>query len=141
MVIEFGRNSICVETLDKKRKRLSLPRIKFRFRVAYGQSYTMIRLQYPLKLGKTIRNITNNNDNNHDIAYAFTVHKVQGQSVQKLLFDLRESVFSHGGLYVALSRVRKFSNIAFVINAENVNEDENCIMVKNIVFKEVLNNL
>jgi len=124
VVIEFGRNSICVETLDKKRKRLSLPRIKFRFRVAYGQSYTMIRLQYPLKL-----------------AYAFTVHKVQGQTVQKLLFDLRESVFSHGGLYVALSRVRKFSNIAFVINAENVNEDENCIMVKNIVFKEVLNNL
>jgi len=51
VVIEFGRNSICVETLDKKRKRLSLPRIKFRFRVAYGQSYTMIRLQYPLKLG------------------------------------------------------------------------------------------
>jgi hypothetical protein len=57
VVIEFGRNSICVETLDKKRKRLSLPRIKFKFRVAYGQSYTMIRLQYPLKLGKKVLQI------------------------------------------------------------------------------------
>ena len=104
----------------------------------------MIRLQYPLKLGKkflkhyTLISVITFH---HNIAYAFTVHKVQGQTVQKLLFDLRESVFSHGGLYVALSRVRKFSNIAFVINAENVAEDESCIKVKNIVFEEVLKNL
>jgi hypothetical protein len=51
IIIEFGKNSICVETIDNKRKQLTLPRIKFRFRVAYGQSYTMIRLQFPLKLG------------------------------------------------------------------------------------------
>ena len=52
VVIEsFGKNSICVRTLDHKKKSLSLPRIKFKFRVAYGKSFTMIRLQYPLKLG------------------------------------------------------------------------------------------
>lgn len=52
VIIEsFGKNSITVRTLDKKQKSLALPRIKFRFRVAYGQSYTMIRMQYPLKLG------------------------------------------------------------------------------------------
>jgi len=52
VVIEsFGKNSICVRTLDHKQKSLCLPRIKFRFRVAYGQSFTMIRSQYPVKLG------------------------------------------------------------------------------------------
>ena len=72
VIIEFGKNSICVETLDKKRKKLTLPRIKFRFRVAYGQSYTMIRLQYPLKLGmitlKTIYNNNHSNNNNYNIS-------------------------------------------------------------------------
>ena len=52
VIIEsFGKNSINVRTLDKKQRNLSLPRIKFRFRVAYGQSYTILRVQYPLKLG------------------------------------------------------------------------------------------
>jgi hypothetical protein len=47
----FGKNSITVKTLDKKQISLTLPRIKFKFRAAYGQSYSMIRSQYPLKLG------------------------------------------------------------------------------------------
>jgi len=144
VIIEFAKNSICVETIDNKRKRLSLPRIKFRFRVAYGQSYTMIRLQFPLKLGNKCiyfnDKVLSHNNNITHIAYAFTVHKVQGQTVQKLLFDARESVFSHGGLYVALSRVRKFSNIGFIVNSENVADDNSFIKLKNIVFQEVLKN-
>ena len=48
---KFGKNSITVRTVDKKRITLTLPRIKFKFRAAYGQSYAMIRTQYPLKLG------------------------------------------------------------------------------------------
>lgn len=81
----------------------------------------MIRHQYPIKL-----------------AYAFTVHKTQGQTLDKVLFDVRESVFSHGAMYVALSRVRKFSNVAFIINEENVSNDESHILLKNIVYKEIL---
>ena len=50
-IVNFGKNSITVKTLDKKQVSLSLPRIKFKFRAAYGQSYSMIRSQYPLKLG------------------------------------------------------------------------------------------
>jgi len=67
------------------------------------------------------------------------VHKVQGQTINKLLFDARENIFSHGGLYVALSRVRKFSNIAFVINEESVGTNEDYILLKNIVYKEIFN--
>ena len=61
---------------------------------------------------------------------------MQGQTIDKLLFDVRESVFSHGGLYVALSRVRKFSNIAFILNKEN-ETDDGYILLKNIVYKEI----
>ena len=38
---------------------------------------------------------------NNILAYAFTVHKVQGQTINKLLFDIRESVFTHGGLIIS----------------------------------------
>ena len=54
------------------------------------------------------------------------------------MFDVRESVFSHGALYVGLSRVRKFSNIAFVANKEGVDESDGSLLLKNIVFEEIL---
>ena len=37
------------------------------------------------------------------------------------------------------SSVRKFSNIAFVINEENVAEDGTYIKLKNIVYREIFN--
>ena len=51
IIVGFTKNSITVRTLDKKCKTLSLPRIKFRFRAAYGESYKIVRIQFPLKLG------------------------------------------------------------------------------------------
>jgi ATP-dependent exoDNAse (exonuclease V) alpha subunit len=94
----------------------------------------MIRLQFPLKLGNKCiyfnDKVLSHNNNITHIAYAFTVHKVQGQTVQKLLFDARESVFSHGGLYVALSRVTNSNNI-FVSAFSN--------KIRNIVFTEIFN--
>ena len=37
------------------------------------------------------------------LAFAMTINKSQGQSVQNVGLDLKTSVFSHGQLYVALS--------------------------------------
>lgn len=45
------------------------------------------RLQFPIRL-----------------AYAMTINKAQGQTVQHVGLDLRTPVFSYGQLYVALSR-------------------------------------
>ena len=58
VVVKLFSNSICVRTLDDKCKELTLPRIKFRFRVAYGKSFVMIRNQFPLKLGNSFIIIT-----------------------------------------------------------------------------------
>ena len=53
VVVKFFNRSICVRTLDAKSMELTLPKVKLRFRVAYGKSFVMIRSQFPLKLGNT----------------------------------------------------------------------------------------
>jgi len=95
-----------------------LPRIHFRF-VMPGTSFEMIRTQFPLKL-----------------AYAFTVHKAQGQELQRVLLDTTTPVFAHGQLYVALSRVRTRGGIGAFVNPEQVTET--VVPCTNIVFEELI---
>ena len=45
------------------------------------------------------------------LAYAMTINKSQGQTLQRVALDLREPCFAHGQLYVALGRVPDPSRI------------------------------
>jgi len=63
--------------------------------------------------------------------FAMTVNKSQGQSLETVGVDLRSSAFSHGQLYVALSRVTDVRRLT-VLLAENRTTTEN------IVYPEVL---
>ncbi|KAK6026600.1 hypothetical protein OSTOST_07419 [Ostertagia ostertagi] len=63
------------------------------------------------------------------VAFAMTINKAQGQSFNKVGVFLPEPVFSHGQLYVALSRARTPHGI-------KVKSPSN--KLKNIVFSEVL---
>lgn len=67
------------------------------------------------------------------LAFAMTINKAQGQSVKHVGIDLRTPVFSHGQLYVALSRATSPHNIKVVLPAES---SEPTTM--NIVYPEVL---
>jgi hypothetical protein len=70
------------------------------------------------------------------LAFAMTINKSQGQSVKHVGLDLRSAVFSHGQLYVALSRCTSANRIKVLL-------PENCEnrRTPNFVYKEVLNGL
>lgn len=66
------------------------------------------------------------------LAFAMTINKSQGQSVKFVGIDLRTPVFTHGQLYVALSRCTTFNRITILLPSE---QDTS---TTNIVYPEVL---
>jgi len=67
------------------------------------------------------------------LAFAMTINKAQGQTLERVGIDLRKEVFGHGQLYVALSRARSWNMIR--IKIDNSNSDRK---IKNVVYKEIL---
>jgi hypothetical protein len=63
---------------------------------------------------------------------AYSNNKAQGQSLQKVGIDLRQSVFIHGQFYVAFSRVTDVANLDVLLPYRGSG------MVENIVYPEVL---
>lgn len=45
------------------------------------------------------------------LAYAFTIHKSQGQTYNNIVLDLRSHIFAPGQLYVALSRAKSLNGL------------------------------
>jgi hypothetical protein len=64
-------------------------------------------------------------------AHSSTVHKAQGETLKRVLIDVRSAIFSHGMLYVALSRSPQKSQVAFLIAPGNY-------IVNNIIHKRYL---
>ena len=66
------------------------------------------------------------------LCFAISINKSQGQSLPEVGLDLRNSVFSHGQLYVALSRVTNVSKLHVLLR------DQVSRIVENIVWPELL---
>ena len=72
------------------------------------------------------------------VCFAMTINKSQGQSLKSVGLYLERPVFSHGQLYVAVSRVTSRNGLKILI-AEKDNGDH--FHTKNIVYKEIFNDL
>ncbi|XP_003740209.1 ATP-dependent DNA helicase RRM3-like [Galendromus occidentalis] len=92
-----------------KGENVLLPRIPM---IPIDLPFEFKRLQFPIRL-----------------AFAMTINKAQGQSLQVCGLDLENSCFSHGQLYVATSRVGKPSDL-FVFAPNR--------MTKNVVHQQVI---
>jgi ATP-dependent exoDNAse (exonuclease V) alpha subunit len=64
------------------------------------------------------------------LAFAMTINKSQGQTFDRVGLLLISQVFSHGQLYVAMSRIRRSDALKILSSGPNT--------TKNVVYKEVL---
>lgn len=98
-----------------------LPRITLHSTPQDRYPFIIQRHQFPIKL-----------------AFTMTINKSQGQTLERVGVYLKEPVFTHGQLYVALSRVTNVNAIRVFLdlgeNALNLPTDQ----TKNIVYREVL---
>ena len=81
--------------------------------------FTLVRRQFPIRP-----------------CFAMTINKAQGQGLKQVGLYCSKEIFAHGQLYVATSRVGRFSNIKVL--ALNKQTTEKQTHINNVVYKEIL---
>ena len=103
-------------------KRVFLPRIPFIPIENKKYPFPFKRTQFPIRL-----------------SFAMTINKAQGQTLDFVGIYLPEPVFTHGQLYVALSRVKTIECVKILIKPTiSKNVENTCTHTKNVVYEEIL---
>jgi len=121
MVRAFQDNAIDAEIVagQHQGKRVFITRIPMSPSDDISLPFKLKRKQFPIRL-----------------SFAMTINKAQGQTIPNVGIYLPEPVFSHGQLYVALSRGVSRSTTRVLVKP---NQELDCNFTKNIVYKDVLN--
>ncbi|XP_042962382.1 ATP-dependent DNA helicase pif1-like [Carya illinoinensis] len=101
-------------------KRVFIPRIAFLPETTENNGFPFKRTQFPVRL-----------------SFAMTVNKSQGQTLNSVGIYLPEPVFSHGQLYVALSRAKTADSVKMLIRPTTSAVYETNY-TKNIVYRNFL---
>uniref|UniRef100_A0A8C5PX79 ATP-dependent DNA helicase n=1 Tax=Leptobrachium leishanense TaxID=445787 RepID=A0A8C5PX79_9ANUR len=127
LIVKAMRQNVIIAqvlTPTSERKTVFIPRID----LAPSNTdlpFVLRRRQFPIKL-----------------AFAMTINKSQGQTLDRVGIYLPEPVFSHGQLYVAFSRVKSSADVKIkVIDGREQGyllPGTNACFTKNVVFKEIL---
>ncbi|KAK9065045.1 hypothetical protein SSX86_016428 [Deinandra increscens subsp. villosa] len=118
----FQRNVIDAEIAVGQHigKRVFLPRIPLTLSEDDMFPFKLKRKQFPVRL-----------------SFAMTINKAQGQTIPHVGVYLPDSVFSHGQLYVALSRGISRQNTKVLVHfAKDFKRDG--VYTSNVVYREVL---
>ena len=116
IVTRLGLRCIEVQILggDFHGQRKLIPRILLS--TAQGElPFVLTRKQFPIKL-----------------CFAMTVNKSQGQTLGIVGLDLRTAAFTHGQLYVAMSRITNVANLAVLHTSSSP------VITQNVVYPELL---
>jgi ATP-dependent DNA helicase PIF1 len=118
----FHENFIDAEIAigDHAGKRVFIPRIPLFPSEEAGLPFILKRKQFPIRA-----------------AFALTINKSQGQTLPYVGLYLASPVFSHGQLYVAMSRVQSGSNLKVLVTNGKLPERSGTY-TKNVVYKEAL---
>ena len=95
-----GATILCPNPNDRYR---SNQMNEYRYEMEYDQSRHQLKRKTPF-IQKTRQFPVK-------LAYAFTIHKAQGQTYEKVIIDLNSHIFAPGQLYVALSRSKSMSGL------------------------------
>ncbi|XP_076951428.1 uncharacterized protein LOC143624770 [Bidens hawaiensis] len=121
-VVSLGTHIIEVKILSGNNtgEKISIPRIAMT-PSDKNIAFTFTRQQYPLS-----------------VCFVMTINKSQGQSLSRVGLYLKNDVFSHGQLYVALSRVTSKKGLKILIFDKNGKQANK---TTNVVFKEIFSYL
>ncbi|XP_076889233.1 uncharacterized protein LOC143539929 [Bidens hawaiensis] len=121
-VVSLGKRIIQVEIISSSNigDRHYIPRITL-IPTDIKLHIKLQRRQYPLAL-----------------CFAMTINKSQGQSLSRVGLYLKKPVFTHGQLYVALSRVTRRDGLKVLILDSDGNTSNE---TSNVVYKEVFRSL
>ncbi|XP_073034937.1 uncharacterized protein [Primulina eburnea] len=116
------RNFIDAEIITGPYKctRFFLHRMPLKSEDTSGLPFELTRREFPIRL-----------------SFALTINKAQGQTIQNIGIFLGNHVFSHGQLYVALSRGVSQHSTKILVKDGNL-QHRSGVFTRNVVFKDVL---